>query len=175
MSRKLKGLHRRDVAGILPHTGCFLLPRNLEIFIDSDGGIETLCAKSVLLIKKNNFFLKRHFGCMPGVILIELLNQVAALLIMVEKEITGEPVVCRLDDPGPDFGKFKTVAGDNLTATVVLTKYKRGMFYLQGKIINQRGLKVLETGIVGAAAEKKSIPSAEVTADMSTLGNGDLS
>jgi hypothetical protein len=144
-----KHLLRKDVQAILPQTGCLCIPNEFQPFDEEVGG------KGFWKIRKNNFFLKRHFGCIPGSIIIEFIEQVAALLIMSEYDIEGDPIVCRLDDPGPNFGRFKTVAGDTLIGTVTLTKSKRGMYYLDGMVVNQNGITVLKTGIVGAAAEKK--------------------
>ena len=132
-------------------TGCFLLPQTFDtIADDNDSNKAILIGISTMKIRKNNFFLKRHFGCIPGSIIIEFAEQTAALLVSARFDIAAEPIICRLEDPGPRFGKIRTVAGDTLTATIKLSKYRRAMYYFNAVITNQKQEMVLETGIVGA-------------------------
>jgi 3-hydroxymyristoyl/3-hydroxydecanoyl-(acyl carrier protein) dehydratase len=167
--RMLQKLNRNEIAKKLPHTGFMLLPDTFEVL--GDNAVSTMIVRKNTFFKSmvaallnkpfdNSIFLDHHFGIFPGVMLIELLNQTAALMILSSRNIKGKPIVCR-NDPPPDFGRFPVVGGDKLTATITLLKEKRGMFFFKGTIVKADGKIVLECGVVGAAAEEKTIPQTE--------------
>lgn len=146
-------LNRKEIASILPQQKEFLFPQTFESV--NCGG--ALYGKGTMKIRQNNFYLKRHFGCIPGTIIIEFAEQVATLLIMTEMDIDGDPVVCKLENPGPIFGKVKTVAGDKLLCKVTLTKQKSGIYFFESHIFNQHEITILKTGITGTSTPKNTL------------------
>ncbi|HBI34041.1 MAG TPA: hypothetical protein DEA43_02195 [Candidatus Moranbacteria bacterium] len=166
-------LNRKQIAKMLPHTGPMLLPERF-IWYEKD---ETLFGEGEMIIEKetfarkflrkmlggffpslyrNSFFIEHHFGCFPGVMLIEFAAQTAALLVKTASpEIKGLPIILRFKDQPPEFGRFQTVYDDFLIAKVRLIKKKRGMYYFETIVTKQDGTIVLETGMTGAAAPEK--------------------
>lgn len=115
-----------EIMGLLPHRYPFLLVDRIEEIIDTDTGKEVTGYKNVSF---NEPFFQGHFPdepVMPGVLILEAMGQVGAVLLKMQKEFqNGERRLVYLTSI--DNAKFRKPVkpGDQLRTTARL-KRRRG-------------------------------------------------
>ncbi len=161
----MKKLTRKEIATILPQTGFMLLPEEFSTYFDKCSHNDEIIGVGIMNLSEESEWLKHHFGIAPGILFIEFLNQTAALTAISWNNLDGKlPVVLRLQDEPPKFGKEPAIAGETLVAKVRLTKRRKEMFFFEGMVHKEGGPIVLTMGIIGAAVDKEKILPAEIEA-----------
>lgn len=115
-------LNNQEIQEIIPHRYPFLL---VDKIIDFEPGVKAVGIKNVTV---NEPFFQGHFPgrpIMPGVLIVEALAQVGAVVILKMEENAGKLAVFT----GINNFKFRqqVVPGDTLRLEVELTAFKRGM------------------------------------------------
>lgn len=115
-------LNNQEIQAIIPHRYPFLL---VDKIIDIEEGIKAVGIKNVTI---NEPFFQGHFPgrpIMPGVLIVEALAQVGAVVILQSEENKGKLAVFT----GINNFKFRqqVVPGDTLRLEVEMTAFKRGM------------------------------------------------
>lgn len=112
-------MNRDEIKAIIPHRDPFL-------FLDEIHELETLHrAVGIKYVKVDDYFFKGHFPekpVMPGVLIIESLAQVGAVIILAHPEHKGKIVYFT----GIKNAKFRksVVPGDKLVLECTLTKLR---------------------------------------------------
>lgn len=133
-----KNLNIEEIMDIIPHRPPFLFVDKIEII---EEGIKGIGYKNVTI---NEYYFKGHYPnapVMPGVIIVETLAQVGAVILLSQEELKGKT---------PYFAginkfrfKQKVVPGDTLKMEVEIIK-SRGSIgigaakaYVEGKLVAQ--------------------------------------
>lgn len=133
-----KSLNIEEIMDIIPHRPPFLFVDKIEII---EEGIKGVGYKNVTI---NEYYFKGHYPnapVMPGVIIVETLAQVGAVILLSQEELKGKT---------PYFAginkfrfKQKVVPGDTLRMEVEIIK-SRGSIgigeakaYVEGKLVAQ--------------------------------------
>lgn len=121
-------LESKEIQQIIPHRYPFLL---VDRIIELEEGKRAVGIKNV---SGNEPFFQGHFPgypIMPGVLIMEALAQVGAVVLLKMPEYAGHLAFYA----GLDEVKFRrqVVPGDQLRLEVELTKLKRGIGIAQGK------------------------------------------
>lgn len=115
-------LNNQEIQQIIPHRYPFLL---VDKIIEIEDGVKAVGIKNVTI---NEPFFQGHFPgrpIMPGVLIVEALAQVGAVVILRMEENKGKLAVFT----GINNFKFRqqVVPGDTLRLEVEMTAFKRGM------------------------------------------------
>lgn len=115
-------LNNQEIQQIIPHRYPFLL---VDKIIDIEDGAKAVGIKNVTV---NEPFFQGHFPgrpIMPGVLIVEALAQVGAVVILRMEENKGKLAVFT----GINNFKFRqqVAPGDTLRLEVEMTAFKRGM------------------------------------------------
>ena len=115
-------LNIQEIQAIIPHRYPFLL---VDKIIEIEEGVKAVGIKNVTV---NEPFFQGHFPgrpIMPGVLIVEALAQVGAVVILKAEENKGKLAVFT----GINNFKFRqqVVPGDTLRLEVEMTAFKRGM------------------------------------------------
>lgn len=115
-------LNNQEIQQIIPHRYPFLL---VDKIIEIEDGVKAVGIKNVTV---NEPFFQGHFPgrpIMPGVLIVEALAQVGAVVILRMEENKGKLAVFT----GINNFKFRqqVVPGDTLRLEVEMTAFKRGM------------------------------------------------
>lgn len=115
-------LNNQEIQAIIPHRYPFLL---VDKIIDIEESVKAVGIKNVTV---NEPFFQGHFPgrpIMPGVLIVEALAQVGAVVILQAEENKGKLAVFT----GINNFKFRqqVVPGDTLRLEVEMTAFKRGM------------------------------------------------
>ena len=121
-------LQSKDIQQIIPHRYPFLM---VDRIIELEEGKRAVGIKNV---SGNEPFFQGHFPgnpIMPGVLIMEALAQVGALVILKMPEYAG----CLALFAGLDDVKFKrqVIPGDQLRLEVELLKFRKSFGVAQGK------------------------------------------
>lgn len=133
-----KTLNIEEIMDIIPHRPPFLFVDKVEIIED---GVKGIGYKNVTI---NEYYFKGHYPdmpVMPGVIIVETLAQVGAIILLSQDELKGKT---------PFFAginkfrfKRKVLPGDTLKMEVEIVK-SRGSIgigaakaYVEGKLVAQ--------------------------------------
>jgi 3-hydroxyacyl-[acyl-carrier-protein] dehydratase len=111
-----------DILAILPHRPPFLL---VDRILEIEDGVRAVGLKNVTM---NEPFFPGHFPgkpIMPGVLIVEAMAQVGAVVILRQPENAGKIVYFA----GIDSMRFKkpVVPGDTLRMEIVLEKMRRSI------------------------------------------------
>lgn len=122
-------LFKKDIEKILPHRDPFLLIDEIEELSPRQS------AKGVKYVKDTDFWVKGHFPLepvMPGVLIVEALAQVGAVVLLADPLLKGKLVYLT----GIEKAKFrrKVVPGDKLELFLKLTRM-RGDSYGYGQAV----------------------------------------
>lgn len=152
-----------EIMGLLPHRYPFLLVDRIEEVIDTDTVKEVTGYKNVTF---NEPFFQGHFPdepVMPGVLILEAMGQVGAVLMKMQKEFqTGERKLVYLTSI--DNAKFRKPVkpGDQLRTTARLKRRRGSMGKFEfiatvdGEIVAQAEMGFhIASGLTLEAEDKK--------------------
>ena len=117
----------REIQKILPHRYPFLLVDRMEELVVGKSG------KGYKNVTINDAFFEGHYPgmpIMPGVLIIEAMAQVGALVLMTDPKFDGvKPLIVAMDKV-----KFRrmVVPGDRLTSTAEVLWFRNGIGSMQG-------------------------------------------
>ncbi len=120
----------KEIMNILPHRYPFLL---VDRVIEFENWKRAVGIKNVTI--NEDFFLGHFPGnpVMPGVLMVEAMAQVAAVLVLKSAEQTGKKDVYFAAIKEVKFRKVVT-PGDQLIIEVELINSKRNIYFFKGKI-----------------------------------------
>ncbi len=126
-----KDIH--EILEYLPHRYPFLL---IDRILDYEKDVSLTALKNVTM---NEPFFTGHYPghpVMPGVLLIEVMAQAAALLAALSANVKGGDSNLVYYFVGTDKVRFKrpVIPGDQLKIDVTLDKQRRGMWFCSCKI-----------------------------------------
>ena len=126
-----KDIH--EILEYLPHRYPFLL---IDRILDYEKDVSLTALKNVTM---NEPFFAGHYPghpVMPGVLLIEVMAQAAALLAALSANVKGGDINLVYYFVGTDKVRFKrpVIPGDQLKIDVTLDKQRRGMWFCSAKI-----------------------------------------
>jgi len=144
-------LNVNEIMNILPHRYPFLL---VDKIIEMDAGKKIIGLKNVTM---NEPFFPGHFPghpVMPGVLIIEAMAQVAAILAYCASDENKGKVTYFV---GIDNTKFRkpVVPGDQLRLELEVTACRRGIWTFSGKAYVE-GKLVTESELRATFADKQS-------------------
>ncbi len=143
-------LNVNEIMGILPHRYPFLL---VDRIVELDKGTRIVGLKNVTV---NEPFFPGHFPghpVMPGVLIVEAMAQVAAILAYKSSDEDLSTKVTYFT--GIDNAKFRrpVFPGDQLRIEIVATGCRRGIWFFTGKVYVEDKL-VTEAELKAAFADK---------------------
>ncbi|MEI7891010.1 MAG: hypothetical protein WCI36_03485 [bacterium] len=142
MHREMRSLNQSQVANIMSKTysGPFLMLR--EVFLLNHLGKPS--ASATMHISDSNPFMQWHPHAFPGVMLIEMAQQLG-FIIAYDMKITGRPFMSRVE-----FKMKKSVHnGDTVVAFTKLINHKRGFYFFESDIKKSDGTMIAELSFQG--------------------------
>lgn len=121
-------LTKGQIKEIIPHRDPFLLIDEITEVTFGESGV------GIKHVREDEYYFQGHFPgnpVMPGVLIVESLAQVGAVVILGQEEYRGKLALFA----GVDGVKFKKVVrpGDDLVLKVSLTKMKFGVGFAHGE------------------------------------------
>lgn len=145
-------MEQAEIQALLPHRYPFLLVDRVQE-LDPDRRIVGM--KNVTI---NEPFFQGHFPgrpVMPGVLILEAMSQVGAILALKSLGHATRPVVYLTGVDGAKFRK-PVVPGDRLRFEISVTKKRAPFWKMQGKAFVEEEL-VCEAGVTAMVTEEKDM------------------
>lgn len=135
-------LNQEDIKKIIPHRDPFLLLDEIHDLVELDRAI------GIKRVKLDEDYFRGHFPgepVMPGVLILEAMAQVGAVVVLSADEYKGKTVYF----VGVDDVKFrkKVLPGDTLTLKCHIDKIRRGFgvgygqAFVEGELVSEGTIK----------------------------------
>ncbi len=121
-------LERADVARLLPHNGQWLLVDHVDIVQGADG------IEAIGTMRAQPDICDGHFGLLPGIVWLELANQVAAAAMAHHQNITDLRAIFLGGGPYRFSGRVKVGQIIAVKVTITVVSRRRISYSAEGRV-----------------------------------------